>query len=168
MNKLKIGVLSIALSVLGLVSSAPASAAMMGLIRPEIVGGINDTLNTGFGLGWTAGLDLSFWMSPAFDLTVGGEYLSRHLSSDFGGGSIIHIPALLGIHLGPMLAVEGGGFYDVALTSGASANYGITGGAKISLPALPLYLEGRYNYGLDTGDQGTNSSELEVLVGIKF
>ncbi len=165
MKKLRIGLLAIAL--FSLVASSSASAAMMGMIRPSLVGGINDMTTSGGALGFTGGLDLGIGLMPALDLTVGGEFLSRAFSAG-NNVNYIHIPAIIHIHLAPMFSIGGGGFYDVALTSGATVNYGITGALRIKLGMTPLYVEGRYNYGLDTTDWGTNTSEFQALLGIRF
>jgi len=165
MKKLQISFLAACL--FSLVGMSSASAMMMGMIRPSLVAGINDMTTSGGALGYTGGLDIGFFLAPGLDLTVGAEYLSRAFSV---GSNInyIHIPGIFHIHLAPLFSIGAGGFYDVALTSGATANYGLTGALRLRLGVTPLFVEGRYNYGLDTGDWGTNTSEFQALLGLHF
>lgn len=151
-----------------LIAMSPAQAAMMGMIRPSLVGGINDMLSpSSGGLGYTGGLDIGFGLGMAVDLTVGGEYLSRAFTG-FSNLNYVHIPGILFFHLAPMFSVGAGGFYDVALTSGAPTNYGVTGALRIHLGMTPFFVEGRYNYGLDTTDAGSNTGEIQALLGFHF
>lgn len=165
MKKLRISFLVAGL--LSLVGMPSARAMMMGMIRPSIVGGVNDMTTSGGGLGYTGGLDIGFGLTPGLDLTVGAEFLSRAFTN-VSNVNYIHIPGIIHIHLAPLFSIGAGGFYDVALTSGNSVNYGITGAVRIKLGMTPLFVVGRYNYGLDSTDWGTNTSEFQALLGLHF
>jgi hypothetical protein len=159
------------LLVLVLVSvfgALPASAAMLGAVGTEVVGGINDLFNNNGNIGWMVGGGLDFWLGPAADLDVRGLYLSRSFS---GGGSLnyVQIPAVLYLHMGPMFSIGAGGFYDAPLSSGATNNDGLIGAVRLKFPMMPVFVDGRFLYGLNTsGTFSSNTNELQVAVGLHF
>lgn len=165
MKNLRIGILAACL--LFWVGASPAHTMMMGMVRPALVGGINEMTNSGGRLGYTGGLDIDLGLGIMVDLMVGAEYLSRSFSA-ISNQSYIHIPGILFLRTPSMISFGAGGFYDAALSSSATVNYGITGALRIQLGITPLYLEGRYNYGLDTDNWGLHTSEFQGFVGLHF
>lgn len=162
--------LRISLVVAGLMSligASSASAAMMGLVKPEVLGGINIMTNDSGSTGYEVGLDLTFGLG-AVDFTVGGMFLSRAFTGGFSNVNYIQIPAILRFPLFPMLSIGAGGFYDAPVSSGALSNYGITGALKLKPLAVPVFLEGRYNYGLNSTNWLSDTSEVQILLGLAF
>jgi hypothetical protein len=171
------------MSALCLVWTAKKSEASTKLI---LLGGLNDTLSPSenTGTSFTGGVDLSFGLGMVANLTIGGEYLSRNYTvstsvtvagetvsaSGTAGVTLLHVPVILSFNLSHFLSLGVGGFYDVAISSGAPSNEGLTGDLKLHLGATPFFIEGRYNYGLDSqaADWGGNTSEVQGFLGLAF
>jgi hypothetical protein len=157
---LAVGVLS--------VSSRQAQAAAGGLISPAILGGLNQTVSTGGSTGYTAGARLGFGLA-ILEADVSAMYLNRSFSvlGLSGNISYLQIPVMLRYSLIPMFSIGAGGYYDFALTSGASKIYGIRGAAMFSPVGLPLFGEVNYSYNLGPDGSG-NVNDFQVLAGFKF
>jgi hypothetical protein len=152
--------------MIGALTARPANAAMLGLVQFSLLGGINETLNNGGGVGYTAGAEANFWLGPTLGLSVGGQYLSRNFSPS--NLNWIQVPVVLRFSILPMLSVGGGYFHDFPVTTGVGANDGIVVSARVAPPLFPLFVEGRYDYGLNTSSFSSNTSELQALVGFQF
>jgi hypothetical protein len=57
-----------------------------------------------------------------------------------------------------------GGFYELALTSGYSALYGLTAGPRFGGTSGGMFFDLRFNYGLQSG----NSKDVLGLIGYAF
>jgi hypothetical protein len=157
-----IALVLVSVTVFGGLASRSANAAMMGLTQFSLMGGMNDTLNTGGGVGWLGGVGISTGLGSAVGVEVDGLYLSRN----YTGGNInfIQVPAIIRFGMLPMFSIGGGGFFDFPVTSGASTNAGILGSLKFQPIMAPVFIEARYLYGL----KDTNSSEFQILGGLSF
>ncbi len=60
-----------------------------------------------------------------------------------------------------------GGFFEKFLDSGSDTNYGVSAGAKASLPGTGIFAEGLVNYGLKSINSGKTSSAM-ILVGMNI
>lgn len=159
-----LGTLTVALFVL---AGAGASKAHAGSVQFALFGGMDDGLETGGGLGYDVGVGLMFRLAPMFHFEVDGMYLSRAFTG-FSNINYIEIPALLRFHLIPLLDVGVGGFYDIAVTSGAPKDYGLTFAVKVKPPTFPVFIEGRFNLGLDSTDYSPATSEIIANIGLEF
>jgi hypothetical protein len=136
-------------------------------------------------LSYGGGLLLGKRLSPYWGLETGAVFLSRTysatVSATIAGETFtssadlslksLYIPVGPRIFLGRIFSLEAGGFYDIALSSGASSNYGVQGGARIAIPVgqtSSMFVEGRYDMGLKDFSGNKQSDKVLVLVGLTF
>jgi hypothetical protein len=138
--------------------------------RPELIllGGVEATLNRGASLGYTGGAGLALWTGPVAGIEVGGQYLARNFTGNTSSLSWVEVPVSLRVRLGSFLVLGAGGYYDIPITTGAGSNYGAFGSLRLRPGHMPLFLEGRFNFGLNTSTFGSGLNEGLVLVGLAF
>lgn len=81
----------------------------------------------------------------------------------------LEIPVLYRLGMGP-IGLGLGGFYGLSLESGATSdsnNYGLTASTRVTVPGVGLFVDGRFNLGLnDMG--GSKMSSAAILIGFDF
>lgn len=155
----------LALSVCLAASQLNGAAAHALGLSTSVLGGLNQTVSSGGSTGYTAGARLGFGLG-LLDADISGMFLSRGFS---GSDNVnwIEIPVVIRYPFLPAVSLGAGGYYDVALTSGAATVYGLRGSLQINPPALPVFIEGNFDYSLGEGGSG-NANDLQLLVGLHF
>jgi hypothetical protein len=81
----------------------------------------------------------------------------------------LEIPVLYRLGLGPV-GLGLGGFYGLSLEDNATSdsnNYGLTASGRVTVPGLGLFVDGRFNLGLNDMS-GSKISSAAVLIGYDF
>lgn len=141
-------------------------AGSLGLNKETIAVPVLGSIDVKGGFGYGGGLLVNFGMA-ANSLELGAIYLSRPV--DVAGAKtsygFVHIPAMY--RFGSVLSFGLGGFYDVALDSGNSSNYGLAAGPRFSLPG-GLFFDARFNYGLKSNVFASMATTKEILFLVGF
>ena len=177
-NKKRLGLAVKALSIMGLVASSglSPSLAQAGVkfslfgAGQRLLGTTADGSTIDIGFGGGAALELGLGTSLSLD--AGGIYLSR--SASLAGTTFTtraaQIPVGFRYRMGSMFSIGLGGWYELPMDSSGLSDYGAQANLRLSIPIkfAALFIEPRYNYGLRTFDDGSQSSEIVGLVGLTF
>ncbi len=169
------------LLVVGLISS---SANAMPGFDLGVVGGLNynissypsvsllgNSVTASGGLGYSVGLEadlplinvkaLYTQVSTKTDMTILGVSSSTTSTS-----KSLQIPVHYSIGLAGF-SVGVGGFYEKSFETNGDSNYGLSAGAKASIPGTGIFAEGLVNYGLKSNND-VKSSLAVILVGLNI
>ena len=177
-------------SVVALLVLVFASSNAMAMIGFSVVGGAGVGLNSSSGtfggglitaniksgIGYGGGVLFNLGLGVN-SLEFGAIYMGTKTTATLNGVAtdttvnILSIPAL--VRFGGMWSLGVGGYYDLAMTSGNTSDYGVTAGPRLSLPG-GLFFEARYKYGLKSTDipfdipTSVHTQVALLLAGFRF
>lgn len=152
----------------------PSNAFALPFVSLGVVGGPNYNLSTyptvlgttsgSGGLGYSAGVSAE--LGPIATKLLYTHATTKDLlgvSGTSASANSLQIPVQFTMGLAGSF-VGLGGFFESSLEDGGGTNYGISAGAKVSLPLTGLSVEALVNYGLKD-NSGAKNSTAALLLG---